>query len=60
MNALDILSSSATHMLYDSDAYAVVHVQPTEGDMPLAPHLPVLAAPEPGWIEPRAPFLAPR
>ena len=43
MNALDILASSAMHMLYDSDSYAVLHVQPTEGDAPLAPHLPVLA-----------------
>ena len=43
MNALDILSSDAVHMLYDSESYAVVHVQPTEGDAPLAPHLPVLS-----------------
>ena len=31
------------HMLYDSDSFVVVHVQPTDGEAPLAPHLPVLA-----------------
>ena len=30
-------------MLYDSDSFVVVHVQPTEGEAPAAPHLPVLA-----------------
>ncbi len=30
-------------MLYDSDAFVVVHVQPTEGEPPVEPHLPVLA-----------------
>ena len=43
MNAIDILTGSAMNMLYDSDSYVVVHVQPTEGDTPVAPHVPVLA-----------------
>ena len=30
-------------MLYDSDSFVVVHVQPTEGEAAAAPHLPVLA-----------------
>lgn len=30
-------------MLYDSDSFVVVHVQPTEDDEPAAPNLPVLA-----------------
>ena len=30
-------------MLYDSDSFVVVHVQPTEGDTPAAPNIPVLA-----------------
>ncbi|WP_077003453.1 DUF3567 domain-containing protein [Variovorax sp. KK3] len=30
-------------MLYDSDSFVVVHVQPTEDDKPLSPHIPVLA-----------------
>lgn len=30
-------------MLYDSDSFVVVHVQPTEGEPPLSPHLPVLS-----------------
>ena len=41
MNAIDIFTSPAMNMLYDSESYVVVHVQPTEGDAPLAPHLPV-------------------
>lgn len=43
MNAIDILTGPAMHMLYDSDSYVVVHVQPTEGDEPAAAHVPVLA-----------------
>ncbi|RZI93527.1 MAG: DUF3567 domain-containing protein [Variovorax sp.] len=44
MNPFDILSSGdAVHMLYDSESYAVVHLQPTEGESPAAPHLPVLS-----------------
>ena len=43
MNAIDNFTSPALNMLYDSESYVVVHVQPTEGDAPLAPHLPVLA-----------------
>ena len=42
MNAIDIFASLAMNMPYDSESYVVVHVQPTEGDAPLAPHLPVL------------------
>ena len=30
-------------MLYDSDSFVVVHVQPTEGDTPATPNIPVLA-----------------
>lgn len=30
-------------MLYDSECFVVVHVQPNEDDEPVAPHLPVLA-----------------
>ncbi|MDM0115745.1 DUF3567 domain-containing protein [Variovorax sp. J22R133] len=30
-------------MLYDSDSFVVVHLQPTEDDVAVAPHLPVLA-----------------
>ncbi|WP_082754915.1 BTH_I0359 family protein [Variovorax sp. PAMC 28711] len=43
MNAIELLSNSDLHMLYDSESYAVMHLQPTEGDEPLAPHLPVLS-----------------
>lgn len=44
MNPFDILSSGdAVHMLYDSESYAVVHLKPTEGEPPAAPHLPVLS-----------------
>ena len=43
MNAIDIVASPALNMLYDSESYVVVQVQPTEGDAPLAPHLPVLS-----------------
>ena len=43
MNAIDILTGPAMQMLYDSDSFVVVHVQPTEGDTPVAPDLPVLA-----------------
>lgn len=43
MNAIDILSSSALHMLYDSESYAVVHVQPTEDEAPISPNVPALA-----------------
>jgi len=30
-------------MLYDSDSFVVVHVQPNEDDEPIAPNMPVLA-----------------
>ena len=43
MNAIDILTGPAMQMLYDSDSFVVVHVQPTEGDTPVAPDIPVLA-----------------
>ena len=43
MNAIDILTGPDMQMLYDSDSFVVVHVQPTEGEAPAAPHLPVLA-----------------
>lgn len=43
MNAIDILTGPTMNMLYDSDSYVVVHVQPTEGEAPIQPHLPVLA-----------------
>jgi hypothetical protein len=31
MNAIDILTGPDMQMLYDSDSFVVVHVQPTEG-----------------------------
>lgn len=43
MKAIDILTGPAMQMLYDSESFVVVHVQPTEGDTPLAPNVPVLA-----------------
>jgi hypothetical protein len=43
MNAIDILTGPDMQMLYDSDSFVVVHVQPTENEAPAAPHLPVLA-----------------
>jgi hypothetical protein len=43
MNAIDILSNSALHLLYNSESYAVMQVRPTDGDAPMAPHLPVLS-----------------
>ena len=43
MNAIDILTGPDMQMLYDSDTFVVVHVQPTEGDAPVAPNVPVLA-----------------
>jgi len=45
MNAIDILTGPDMQMLYDSDSFVVVHVQPTENDdAPAAtPNLPVLA-----------------
>jgi hypothetical protein len=39
----DILTGSALHMLYDSESYTVVHLQPTEDKAPLAPNVPTLA-----------------
>ncbi len=42
MNPLDYRIQHAMHMLYDSDAFVVVHVQPNADEAPLAPHLPVL------------------
>ncbi len=43
MNATDIPTSPALHMLYDSESYAVVHMQPGAGDASVAPHGPALA-----------------
>ena len=43
MNAIDYRTLPAMNMLYDSDSFVVVHVQPTEGDAPLAPNVPALA-----------------
>jgi hypothetical protein len=43
MKAIDILTGPAMQMLYDSDSFVVVHVQPTEDDTPAAPDIPVLA-----------------
>ncbi|VTY32579.1 Uncharacterised protein [Xylophilus ampelinus] len=43
MSLIDSMKHPAMHMLYDSDAFVVVHVQPTEDNAPAAPHLPVLA-----------------
>lgn len=40
MNVNDILTGSALHMLYDSESYAVVHVQPTDDEAPNVPTLP--------------------
>ena len=43
MSLIDTLKHPAMRMLYDSDAYAVVHVQPNADDEPVAPHVPALA-----------------
>jgi len=43
MNALEYRTHPAMRMLYDSDSFVVVHVQPNEDEAPAAPHLPVLA-----------------
>src|SRR3954462_8296053 len=43
MKAIDILTGPAMQMLYDSETFVVVHVQPTEDDTPVAPNIPVLA-----------------
>jgi len=43
MNAIDYRTLPAMHMLYDSESFVVVHVQPTEGDPPIAPNVPALA-----------------
>ena len=43
MSLIDSLKNTAMRMLYDSDSFVVVHVQPTEDQAPAAPHLPVLA-----------------
>jgi Protein of unknown function (DUF3567) len=43
MNAIDYRSHPAMQMLYDSESFVVVHVQPNEDDAPSAPNLPVLA-----------------
>lgn len=43
MTAIDILTGPDMQMLYDSDSFVVVHVQPTESEAPAAPNLPVLA-----------------
>ncbi len=42
MNAIDILTGPAMNMLYDSESFVVVHVQPNEGDEPAQPNVPVL------------------
>ncbi|RZL94906.1 MAG: DUF3567 domain-containing protein [Variovorax sp.] len=43
MNAIDYRSHPAMQMLYDSESFVVVHVQPNEDDEPAVPNLPVLA-----------------
>lgn len=43
MNALDYRTLPTMHMLYDSESFVVVHVQPTEDDPPLGPNVPTLA-----------------
>lgn len=43
MSLIDTLKNTAMRMLYDSDSFVVVHVQPTEDQAPVAPNLPVLA-----------------
>ena len=43
MSLIDSLKNTAMRMLYDSDSFVVVHVQPTEDQAPAAPNLPVLA-----------------
>lgn len=43
MNAIDYRTHPAMQMLYDSESFVVVHVQPNEDEEPVAPHLPVLA-----------------
>jgi hypothetical protein len=43
MKVNDILTGPAMQMLYDSDSFVVVHVQPTEDDQPVAANVPVLA-----------------
>ena len=44
MNAIEILTGPDMQMLYDSDSFVVVHVQPSESDeSPAASKLPVLA-----------------
>lgn len=42
MNAIDILTGPAMNMLYDSESFVVVHVQPNEGETPAQPNMPVL------------------
>ncbi len=39
---MDYRTQHAMHMLYDSDSFVVVHVQPNADETPLAPHLPTL------------------
>lgn len=43
MSHMHSVKHPAMRMLYDSDSFVVVHVQPNEGQAPAAPHLPVLA-----------------
>lgn len=43
MNVIDILTGPDMQMLYDSDSFVVVHVQPTEPEVPAEAHHPVLA-----------------
>ncbi|RYF71523.1 MAG: DUF3567 domain-containing protein [Comamonadaceae bacterium] len=43
MSLIDSLKNTAMRMLYDSDSFVVVHVQPTEDQAPAAANRPVLA-----------------
>lgn len=43
MNVNDILTGSALNMLYDSELYSVVHVQPTADESLITPNVPTLA-----------------
>ncbi|SIQ77182.1 Protein of unknown function [Pseudacidovorax sp. RU35E] len=38
MSLIDSLKHPAMHMLYDSDSFVVVHVQPEEGSRPAGSH----------------------
>jgi len=43
MNVIDYQTFNTMQMLYDSDSFVVVHLQPNEDEAAVAPHLPVLA-----------------